>query len=203
MSKQLSKKVRMANLVAIAAEEAAHDDEHRAKFEKLIIRIKSALDSTTDPKIIHRLSLDSDFSEVVWIAKTRLRMRKQEFVEAVAALNTPISRVIDMCPAGKDSRDIADCLRMTPEELRMSYSLMTPHAAADFISNYGAKWGYTAAEIAVARKEFTPLERARRARIAEADEVRAAAESARIAARTSAGYTATLYSHDGTPRTYP
>lgn len=203
MSKQLSKKVRMANLVAIAAEEAAHDDEHRARFEVLIARIKNDLDSTTDPEIIHRLGLDSEFAEVVRIAKTRLRMKKQEFVEAVAVLNTPISRVVDMCPAGKDSRDIPDFLRMTPEELRMSYSLMTPHAAADFISNYGAKWGYTAAEIAVARKELSPLERARRAKIADVYEVRVAAESARLAARASTGYTATLYSSDGTSRIYP
>lgn len=203
MSKQLAKKVRMANLVAIAAEEAAHDEEHRARFEKLIMRIKGALDATTDPEDIHRLRLDSDFAEVVRIAKTRLRMRKEGFVEAVAALNTPISRVIDMCPAGKDSRDIVDILRMTAEELRMSYSLMTPYAAADFIAHYGANWGYTASEIAMARKELRPLERARRTKIAEADEVRAATESARIAARATAAYTATLYAPDGTSRTYP
>lgn len=203
MSKQLAKKVRMANLVAIAAEEAAHDDEHRARFDKLVARIKSDLDSTMDPEIIHRLGLDSEFAEVVRIAKTRLRMKKEEFAEAVSVLNTPISRVVDRCPAGNDSRDIPDILRMTQEELRMSYSLMTPHAAADFVSNYGAKWGYTAAEIAVARKEFTPLERARRAKIAEAAEAIAAAESVRVAARVSAGYTATLYAPDGTSRTYP
>ena len=202
MSKQLPKKIRMANLIAIAAEEAAHDDEHRAEFEKLITRIKNDLDSAMDPEIIHRLGLDSEFAEVVRIAKTRLRMKKEEFVDAVTVLNTPISRVVDRCPAGKDNRDVPDILRMTEEELRMSYSLMTPYAAADFIAHHGAKVGYSAPEIAMARKELKPLEADRLAKRHAGDLERQAAESARIAARASAGYTATLYTPDGNAQTY-
>ncbi|WP_284776592.1 hypothetical protein [Agrobacterium sp. lyk4-40-TYG-31] len=187
MSKQLAKKSRMANLIAIAAEEAAHDDEHRARFEKLIGQIKRTLDGTTDPEIIHRQSLNLDFAEVVRIAKTRLRMRKEEFEAAVANLNTDISRVVNDCPAGKDVGDTPEFMLMTAEELRMSYSLMTPYAAADFIANYGANWGYTASEIAVARKELRPFEQARREKMAAEAEKVAAASRAKIDADMRAG----------------
>lgn len=202
MSKQLAKNVRIANLVAVAAEEAAHEHEHRAKFEKLINQIKSALDGGMDPEIIHRLRLDFDFSDAVRIAKRHLRMKKEEFEAAVAVLNTPISRVVDRCPSGKDTRDVPDWMRMTAEELRLSYDLMTHYDATDFIVLRGAMWGYTASEIAVAKKEHRPLEAARLAKRHAGDMERQATESARIAARASAGHTATLYSADGTSQPY-
>lgn len=192
-ARKLPKKILMANLMALAAAEASHDDEHRARFNQLIARTKSLLDASTDPEVIHRMRLDLDFGEIVHIAKTYLRMRKEEFVQAVDVLNTPISRVVDNCPSGKDIRDLPQWMLMTAEEMHLSFSLLTPYEATGFIAEKGAMWGYTAAEIARAKKEHKPLEYARLAKRDAEDRARQEAETARIAARPTSGYTSYDY----------
>ncbi|OCW56255.1 hypothetical protein [Hoeflea olei] len=179
-TRKLPKKVLIANLVAIAEAEAAQEHEHRARFDKLIAAIKTELDASADPAVIRTNGLDTVFGDVVRIAKEHLRMRTEEFEAAVASLNTPISRVVDNCPAGKDMRVLPEGypreMLMKPEELRLSYSLMTPAEEARFISEAGSLVGYDAAQIARAGKSLRAFEQARRARLsAEADE--AAAES--------------------------
>lgn len=180
-TRKLPKKVLMANLMAQAAAEASHDNEHRARFNQLIARTKGLLDAATDPEAIHRMRLDLDFSEIVHIAKNYLRMQKDEFEAAVSVLNTPISRVVNTCPSGKDIRDLPEWMLAKPEELRLSYRLMTHHEATGFIAEKGAMWGYTAAEIARAKKEHKPLEYARLAKRDAEDKARQEAETDRVA----------------------
>lgn len=181
-ARKLPKKILMANLMAQAAAEASHDDEHRARFDKLIARIKAYLDAATDSDVIHRYHLDSDFSELIHIAKQYLRMKPEEFEAAVSVLNTPISRVVNTWPSGKDTRDVPDYRRVPQEFLRLPYTLTSPMGELEIIAG-GAGRGYTATQIAHANKALRPLERARRAKIAEEDEVRAAARSAEIEAQ--------------------
>jgi len=203
MTKKLPKDVLIANLLAQAAADIATDDDHRARFNHLIERIKGALATAQGPEVVHDRSLDSDFAEACLLAKDKLRMSPKEFESVVAVLNSPFSRVVNTCPGGKDPRDLPAFLKMSDEEMRFAFDLRTPYDAALFVVCHGKTWGYSESQILKAEAEFRTLDRARRKKIAEADEVRAAAESARIAARVSACYTATLHSADGNSRTYP
>ncbi|WP_117191002.1 hypothetical protein [Rhizobium terrae] len=191
MSKQLPNTTLTANLLALVASEATTDGEHRARFDRLVARIKSALAAAQGPEVIHDRGLDSDFAEARLIAKDKLRMAPKEFESVVAVLTTPFSRVVNTCPGGKDPRNIPDFLKMPDDEMRFAYDLRTPYDAAFFIVRHGKTWGYSEAQILKAESELRPLDQARRKKIAEAD------------ARASAGYTATLYAADGTSRTYP
>ncbi len=203
MSKKLPKQIRIANLMAQAAADAATNADHRARFDHLIERIETALATAQGPEVVHDRSLDSDFAEALHIAKDKLRMSPKEFESAVAVLNSPFSRVVNICPGGKDPRDLPDFLKQPDEEMRFAFDLRTPYDAAFFVARHGKTWGFSEAQILKAESELRPLHRARRAKIAEADDVKAAAESARIAARASASYTARLYSADGNSRSYP
>ncbi len=187
-TKKLSKNTLAANLIALAAADAAHNDEHRARFRKIVEGISARLSVMSDTSELVGSGLDLDFSDALHIAKTYLRMRKEEFVAAVDILNTPISRVVDMCPSGKDIRNVPEWLRATSEELRLSYSLMTPYNATAFVADKGAMWGYSASEIAGAKKEHRPLEQDRRDRMAAEAEKVAAASRAKIAADMRAGH---------------
>ncbi|ASP98411.1 hypothetical protein CN065_14245 [Sinorhizobium meliloti] len=202
MSKKLPKNIMIANLLAQAAADAAGDEDHRAQFDHLIDGIKSALATAHGPEVVHDRGLDSDFIAARHIAQDKLRMSPAEFENVVSVLNTPFSRVIKISPSGKGPRDLPDFLKMPDDEMRIAFDLRTPYDAAFFVARHGKSWGYSEAQVLKAESELRPLDRARRAKIAEADEVRAAAESARIAARASAGYTATLYSADGTSQPY-
>ncbi|WP_370035949.1 hypothetical protein [Sinorhizobium fredii] len=179
--------------MAMAAEEAAHEHEHRARFEREVEYIRGRLAAIKDPSEFVDSGLNFNFSDVVHIAKQHLRMPAAEFEAAVSVLNTAVSRVVNDRPSGKDTRDIADWLRMTDEELRLSYSLRTPYDAADFIAHHGSKVGYTAAQIASAKAEYRPLELARLEKRDAEDRARQVAERARIDARVKAGYTVTTY----------
>ncbi len=181
-TRKLPKAVLKANLLALAAEEAAQEGDHRALFDKLIGQIKAALDVATDPIVIRRNSLDTTFGDVVHIAKQHLRMKAPEFEAAVAHLNTDISRVVNTHPAPRDLRELPAGypreMLMTPEELRLSYSLMAPEQEAWFVSQAGAVVGYDAARIARATKAYRVFDRARRERMAaEAEEVAAASRA--------------------------
>ncbi len=181
-TRKLPKAVLKANLLALAAEDAAQEADHRARFDKLIGQIKAALDAATDPIVIRSGGLDMIFSDVVRIAKEHLRMKAPEFEAAVADLNTDISRVVNTHPAARDLRELPEeyprDMIMTPEELRLSYSLMTPESESEFIAEAGAGVGYDAARIAEARKAYRVFDRARRERMAaEAEEVIAASRA--------------------------
>lgn len=195
--KNLTKKTLKANLLAMAAEEAAHEHEHRATFERKIEYIRGRLTAMKDPQEFIDSYLQFDFGDVVRIAKKHLRMRADEFEAFVSVLNTSVSRVVNDWPSGKDTRDIADWLRATDEELRLQYSLRTPYRAADFIAHHGSKVGYNAAQIATAKREYKALELARVEKRHAEDQARAAAESERIAMRHGAGYTMTVYTATG------
>ena len=178
-TRKLPKAVLKANLLALAAEDAAHEAEHRARFDKVIAQIRNVLDVSSDPIVIRSRGLDMAFSDVVRIAKHHLRMKAPEFEAAVACLNTDISRVVNTHPAATDLRELPAGypreMLMTPEELRLSYSLMTPAQEAGFIADAGAAVGFDAARIAQARKAYRVFDRARRERMAaEAEEVAAA-----------------------------
>lgn len=178
-TRKLPKAVLKANLLALAAQDAAHEADHRARFDKLIAQIKQALDAASDPIVIRRNGLDTAFGDVVRLAKHHLRMKAPEFEAEVSGLNTDISRVVNNCPAGKDLRELPEGwpreMLMKPEELRLSYSLMTPKGEAEYISNAGAVVGYDAASIARARTASRVFDLARRERMAaEAEEVAAA-----------------------------
>ncbi len=192
-TKNLSKKTLKANLLAMAAEEVAQEHEHRARFVGKIEYIRGRLTAMRDPSEFVGSGLNSVFGDVLHIAKQHLRMRADEFEAAVSVLNTAVSRVVNDRPSGKDTRNIADWLRMTEEELRLCYSLRTPYDAADFIAHHGAKVGYTAAQIARAKAEYRPLELARLEKRDAEDTARQVAERARIDARMKAGYTVTTY----------
>ncbi len=191
--KTLTNKTLKANLLAMAAEEAAQEHEHRAKFERQIEYIRGRLEAMKDPAEFVSSSLNFDFADVVHIAKQHLRMQATEFEAAVSVLNTAISRVVNDRPSGKDTREIPDWMRMTDEELRLSYSLRTPYATADFIAHHGAKVGYNAAQIAKAKAEYRPLELARLEKRDAEDRARQVAERARIDARMKARYSVTTY----------
>lgn len=186
--KNLTKKTLKANLLAMAAEEAAQEHEHRARFVREIDSIRAQLESMAEPEDFIRSSVAAQFGDVLDIAKRVLRMPKQEFEAAVAVLNTAVSRVVDRCPSGKETRDVPKWMQMTAEELRLSYDLMTPWAATDWIARHGAKVGYTASQIAKATKEYKPLEIARCIKRDEADEARAAARRAEIDTLLRASY---------------
>lgn len=179
MSK-LGKKTTKEILLALAAEEAASEQEHRVRFNRRIEYIQGRLSAMSDASEFTPSGVSMDFLEVVRIAKHVLRMQPEEFEEAVAVLNTPFSRVVNRSPLGKDTRDVPDWMRATAEELRLSYSLMTPYDAAGWIADHGSKVGYTAAQIAAARAEFKPLERERLARRDAEDAARARARSLEI-----------------------
>jgi hypothetical protein len=191
-ARKLPKKVLMANLMAIAAAEAAHEDDHRARFDKLIARIRSALDSALnsvdDSSAIEHLDRQtvSDFHEARRIAKEHLRMRNEGFEAAVAVLNTPISRVVNTCPSGKDTRDLPDWLLATPEFLRLSYDLKTPEGELGFIVECGARWGYTATQIAKAKQDLKAIRKSKAPFRAKLAAEKAAAEEAERAARNGA-----------------
>ncbi len=127
------------------------------------------------------------------IARDNLRMSPKDFERAVADLNTPVSRVVNTCPCGRDPRDLPDFLKMTADEILWPYDLRTPFDAVFFVVRHGKTWGMSSAEILKAEAEFRKLDRARRAKIAEEDEARAAIVSARIAARPKAGYMSYVY----------
>jgi hypothetical protein len=100
----------------------------------------------------------------------------------VSDLNTDISRVVNNCPAGKDLRELPEGypreMLMRPDELRLSYSLMTPEGESRFITEAGSIVGYDAARIAKARKACRVFDQARRERMAaEAEEVAAASRA--------------------------
>lgn len=179
-TKKLSKNTLTANLIALAAADAAHDDEHRARFETLIKRIRTALDEIADVGEHLESHFQTDWAEVRQIAKHRLRMSAEKFEAAVVSLNTPVSRVINTCPSGRDVRDLPEFMLMTAEELRLSYRLSSVYDATKFISERGAIWGYSASEIARAKKEHRPLEQARLDRLAAGAEQVAAASPARF-----------------------
>lgn len=191
-TRKLPKAVLKANLLAIAAEDAAHEADHRARFDKLIAQIKADLDAAIDPIVIRSGGLDTAFSDVVRLAKHHLRMKAPEFEAAVSDLNTDISRVVNNCPAGKDLRELPEGwpreMLMKPEELRLSYSLMTPEGEAKYISNAGAIVGYDAARIAKARKAFRVFDQARRERMAVEAEEAAAASRAKFDAFLAANH---------------
>lgn len=151
-TRKLPKAVLKANLLALAAEDAAHEADYRARFDRMIAQLKAALDAATDPIVIRSGGLDTAFSDLVRLAKDHLRMKAPEFEAAVSGLNTDISRVVNTCPAGKDLRELPKGftreMLMTPEELRLSYSLKTPVEESRFISEAGAVVGYDAARIA-------------------------------------------------------
>ena len=192
-TRKLPKKVLTANLLALAAADAATDDDHRARFDLLIHRIREALTDAQGPEVIHQRGLDCDFAEAKRIARDSLGMSPQDFERAVAGLNTGISRVVNTCPCGRDPRDLPDFLKMTADEILWPYDLRTPFDAALFVVRHGKMWGFSPAEIFKAEAEFRKLDRARRAKIAEEDEARAKIHSARIAARPTAGYTSYVY----------
>ncbi|GMB82741.1 hypothetical protein NN6n1_35240 [Shinella zoogloeoides] len=173
-TKKLPKKVLTANLLALAAADAATDHDHRARFDRLIQRMKKSLADAQGPEVIHQRGLASDFAEARLIARDKLRMKDAEFEAAVADLNGPYSRVVNTCPCGKDTRNLPDFLKMTADDLRLTYDLRTPFDAVFFVVRHGKTWGYSEAQIAQAEIEFRKLDRARRAKIAEADEARAA-----------------------------
>ncbi|MCS4092609.1 hypothetical protein [Rhizobium sp. BK176] len=199
--KNLTKKTLKANLLAMAAEEAAQEHEHRASFERLIASIRAQLESMAEPEDFIRSSVNDQFGVALDIAKRVLRMPKHEFEAAAAVLNTAVSRVVDRCPSGKDTRDVPEWMQMTAEELRLSYDLMTPWAATDWIVRHGAKVGYTASQIAKATKEYKPLEIARCTKRDEGDEARAVARRAEIEALSRASYQQRIAFE--TSRTYP
>lgn len=199
--KNLTKKTLRANLLAMAAEEAAQEHEHRASFERWIESIRVQLESMTEPEDFIRSSVGDQFGIVLDIAKRVLRMPKHEFEAAVAVLNTPVSRVVDRCPSGKDTRDKPEWMRMTAEELRLSYDLMTPWAATGWIADHGAKVGYTAAQIATAKKEYKPLEIARCIKRDEEDDARARARRSEFDDTLRASYQQRIAFE--TSRTYP
>ncbi|MBX5111994.1 hypothetical protein HJB51_29115 [Rhizobium lentis] len=186
--KNLTKKTLRANLLAMAAEEAAQEHEHRSSFERLISSIRVQLESMTESEDFIRSSVNDQFGSALDIAKRVLRMSKQEFEAAVAVLNTAVSRVVDRCPSGRDTRDVPEWMQMTAEELRLSYDLMTPWAATGWIADHGAKVGYTAAQIAAARKEYKPLEIARCIKRDDEDDARARARRSQIEALSRASY---------------
>ncbi|MGO7273899.1 hypothetical protein ACCT18_01175 [Rhizobium ruizarguesonis] len=186
--KNLTKKTLKANLLAMAAEEAAQEHEHRASFERQIESIRKQLKSMAQPEDFIRSSVSHQFMDALDLAKRVLRMPKHEFEAAVAVLNTAVSRVVDRCPSGKDGRDVPDWMQMTAEELRLSYDLMTPWAATGWIADHGAKVGYTAAKIAAAKKEYKPLEIARCVKRDVEDDARARARRDEIEALSHASY---------------
>lgn len=196
-AKKLSKKTLTANLIALAAADAAHDDEHRARFDAIIDRLQVWIGEVSDPLEHLPHYIGDSFADALHIAKHRLRMSQQEFESAVVNLNTPVSRVLNVCPSGKDVREIPEFMLMTSEELRLSYRLLTPYEATKFIAEKGAIWGYTASEIALAKKAHRPLEQARVARRYDEDQARQAAETARLAARPSTGYIVTTHRWQG------
>lgn len=200
-TKNLSKKTLKANLLAMAAEEVAQEHEHRATFERSIESIRVQLESMNDTDDFIRSGVNDQFQIAVDLAKRILRMPKHEFEAAVAGLNTLHSRVVDRCPSGKDPRDIPEWLQMTAEELRLSYSLMTPWAASDWIARHGAKVGYTAAQIAEAKKEYKPLEIARCIKRDDEDDARAAARRSEIDAKLRASHQQRIQADAS--RTYP
>lgn len=166
----------------------SHEETRRARFQSLLDRSRRALDAMQSEHELYTNGVRDDFSEMVDLAKRELRMSKAEFEAAVACLNTPFSRVFDRCPAERDTRDVTEFMRMTPEELRMSYDLQTPRHATEWITHHGAAAGYTAAQIAKARSEYNRLDALRRARIENEDNERAKQERARFDARLRAGY---------------
>jgi hypothetical protein len=179
-TKKLPKSVLKANLLAIADAEIAQEADHRARFEKLVARLKVTLEATSDPDDIHRYSLNLDFAEARNIAKWKLRMTAADFEAATSGLNTHISRVVNTHPSGLDTRDVPDWLRMRPDELRLCYELMSHARAADYIAYAGARVGYSATEIAQAKKVARSFELERREKLAAEDEARAAARTAEI-----------------------
>lgn len=200
-TRKLGKKTLKANLLTMAAEEAAQEHDHRERFEREIEYIRARLSAMQDPSEFVGSGLNFVFSDVVHIAKNHLRMRADEFEAAVSMLNTAVSRVVNDHPSGRDTRDIADWLRMTDEELRLSYSLRTPYNAADFIAHHGAKVGYTAAQIARAKAEFKPLEIARCIKRDEEDDARAAARRSETDAKLRASHQQRIQADAS--RTYP
>lgn len=200
-TRKLGKKTLKANLLAMAAEEAAQEHEHRARFEREIEYIRVQLEAMKEPEDFIRSSVNDQFGFALDIAKRILRMPKQEFEAAVAVLNTAVSRVVDRCPSGKDTRDKPEWMRMTAEELRLSYNLMTPWAATGWIADHGAKVGYTAAQIAAAKKEHKPLEIARCIKRDAEDDARARARRSEIDAALQASYQQRLAFEAS--RTYP
>lgn len=108
--------------------------------------------------------MGEEFGNALHIAKHGLRIRAADFKAAVSVLNTRISRVINTCPGGKDTRDLPQFMRITAEELRLSYSLLTPNEATKFVSEKGSMWGYFASEIALAKQDHRAPEQARVAR---------------------------------------
>lgn len=180
MSKTVGKKTLKAALLALAAEEAAQEHEHRGRFESLIERIRERLAEMTDATEVVTSGVRDDFSTVIHLAKRVLRMKKDDFEAAVSVLNTPVSRVVDCCPSGKDTRDVPDWMRMTAEEMRMSYDLMTPYEATGWISDHGAQWGYGAAAIATARLEHKVLNGERLTKLALEAQARTEAERAQL-----------------------
>ncbi|MDR6663991.1 hypothetical protein [Rhizobium sp. 1399] len=194
MSKNLSKATLRSNLLALAEESDRDQDAHRARFLRLVEWTRSTIEGLSTPDQLCTSAAPGFFSDAVHIAKRIVRMEKLEFEAAVAILNTPLSRVVDDCPSGVDTRDLPyEWLRMRPDELRMSYSLKTPYEAADYVAHQGVLAGYAPEAIAKAREEYRVLEKARRTKLGEEDKQRAIAERARLDARMQAGYTVTTY----------
>ncbi|MBB3520960.1 hypothetical protein [Rhizobium sp. BK456] len=192
--KNLPKATLRANLLALAEESDRDQYAHRARFQQLVEWTRSAIEGLATPDELCTSAAPGFFRDAVHIAKRILRMEKAEFESAVAVLNTRISRVVDDCPSGKDTRDLPyEWLRMRPDELHMTYSLMTPYDAAEFIADRGALAGYGPEEIAKARAEYRVLDKARQMKRGEEDKQRAIAERARLAARVKSGYTVTTY----------
>lgn len=180
MIKNLSKITLAAALMALAEEERRDEAEHRARFDKMIRWGKSEIDLLSSPEHLCTSAAMTAFNEAVDIARRLLRMSKRDFECGTAELNTSISRVIDTCPSGKDHRDVRERMHMRDAELRMSYSLMSPYHASEFIAERGALVGYVPADVARAKIEYTRLEKARRAKVAEEDRQRAQERSAKI-----------------------
>ncbi len=193
-SKKLGKKTIDAMLFSLAEEGERTEAEHRERFLKLVEWARSTIDGLATPDQLCTSPAPTFFRDALHIARDLLRMEKNEFERAVAVLNTPISRIVDNCPSGVDTRDLPyEWLRMRPDELRMTYSLMTPYDASEFISDKGVLAGYSPEAIGRAREEYRVLEKARRAKLCEDDRQRAVAERARLAARMEAGYAVTTY----------
>jgi hypothetical protein len=190
--KKLKKTTLAAALHALAEEDRRDEAEHRVRFEKMIGWAKSEIDRLSSPEQLCTSAALTFFNEANDIAKRIPGMDKAEFEAAVACLNTSISRVIDNGPSGKDTRDLPECMRMRPDELHMSYSLLSPYDASEFIAERGALAGYAPAEVARAGMEYQTLKKARWAKVAEEDRQRAAARHAKIEADLRAGYLARL-----------
>lgn len=181
------KKSLKATLLARAVD--VTEEQDRARFAQLLVRIQDNVDKLEGPEDLHRCGVGLSFSELVHLAKSKLGISRDEFLKIVEPFNTEHSRVLDTCPAEKDTRtNVPDEFRMPDEEFRMKFDLVTPERVADLVANYGAQWGYGPVKVARARKEYSKYRAAYREKQDAEDCARAVARSAEIEANQHAFY---------------